>query len=122
MSIYTQHEACGGIHGKECLRHCYSVFREQSLSDLVAIPEWPHLFPSRTQKLSTPGAKIAMHAIVNQARRRVTLPGRSEVSHSFLFFSFSITPLPIMEAERDQSLRNPYIHDPEAAGYPQNPG
>ena len=41
-----------------------------SLKDLVTIPEWSHLFPSRTQKLSTPGPKIAMPAIVNRGRCR----------------------------------------------------
>ena len=41
-----------------------------SLKDLVTIPEWSHLFPSRTQKLSTPGPKIAMLAIVNRGRCR----------------------------------------------------
>ena len=51
--------------------NCYSVFRERSLEkDLVTIPEWSHLFPSRTQKLSTPGPKIAMPAIVNRGRCR----------------------------------------------------
>ena len=52
--------------------NCYSVFRERSLKkDLVTIPEWSHLFPSRTQKLSTPGPKIAMPAIVNRGRCRL---------------------------------------------------
>ena len=39
--------------------------------DLVAMAEWSHLFPSRTQKLSIPAVKIAMLAIVKIARCQV---------------------------------------------------
>ena len=39
--------------------------------------KWSHLFPYRTQKLSTLAATIAMHAIVKIAHRQVTkLPQR----------------------------------------------
>ena len=44
----------------------------------MAIAKWPHLFPSRTQKLSTSAADIAFGEVC-------TLPGRKEET-SPLFF------------------------------------
>ena len=39
---------------------CYLVLREQILQDPVTMEKWSHLVPSRTQKLSTSSASIAM--------------------------------------------------------------
>ena len=46
--------------------------------DLVTMEKWSHLVPSRTQKLSTCSASIA---IVNQARRQVN----SKISKDIFF-------------------------------------
>ena len=53
----------------------------------MTIPEWSHLFPSRTQKLSTPGPKIAMPAIVNRGRCRFEKDIREGI-----FFCISLSP------------------------------
>jgi hypothetical protein len=53
----------------------------------VIIAKWSHLFPYRTQKLSTLAATIAMHAIVKIARRQVMkLPKRE------LFYVLALIP------------------------------
>ena len=45
---------------------CYSVLRDYS-HDLVILAKWSHLFPSRTQKLSTLAATISSPALVKIA-------------------------------------------------------
>ena len=77
---------------KDEVRNCYLVFREQSTlkkQDPVMMAQWPHLYPSRTQKLSTVAAKIAQ---ANLARCRVI---ESMVFHRspffYTFYGFRLT-------------------------------
>ena len=50
-----------------------SGFEGLTLQDLVVMAKWTHLFPSRTQKLSTLAVTIAMPAIVKITRCQVRL-------------------------------------------------
>ena len=60
-----------------------SGFEGSTLEDLVVMAKWTHLYPSRTQKLSTLAVTIAMPAIVKITRCQVRL-----TFVSLFFFSF----------------------------------
>ena len=64
---------------KECRSLLFS-FEGDLEKDLVMKAKWVHLFPSRTQKLSTSAATIAGPAPVKTAHRQVT------GSHLWAFF------------------------------------
>ena len=64
--------------------------------DLVTIPEWSHLFPSRTQKLSTLGPKIAVPAIVNRGSCR------------FFFLFILIKEYIILKGDLYERIKNLY--------------
>ena len=76
-----------------------SGFEGLTLEDLVVMAKWTHLYPSRTQKLSTLAVTIAMPAIVKITRCQV------EAHVCGLFYRKSgdygkvVTPVPIPNTE-----------------------
>ncbi|MDD5880864.1 MAG: hypothetical protein PUC80_03165, partial [Stecheria intestinalis] len=61
------------------------------------------LFPSRTQKLSTAGAKIAERTSVNQARCRV-IDGRASALPLFFMLLWSIIRFFVLHLEQEVVL------------------
>ena len=83
-----------------------SGFEGLTLKDLVVMAKWTHLYPSRTQKLSTLAVTIAAPAVVKITRCQV---GLTIVGPFFCFFSC----FPISSDDREETVTEAKMKDAE---------